>query len=67
LASLTGREREVFVLRDLEGLDSAEIATILGIGESTVRSFVTLSRRRLRALLGPRLFPEARSGGSSHG
>jgi RNA polymerase sigma-70 factor (ECF subfamily) len=62
LAGLPEREREVFVLRDLEGLPSAEVASVLEIGESTARTILSLARRRLRGILGPRLFPEAFSG-----
>jgi RNA polymerase sigma-70 factor (ECF subfamily) len=61
LATLSPREREAFVLHDLEGADAAETALALGIGESSVRSLLSLARRRLRTLLGPRLAP---SGGS---
>jgi RNA polymerase sigma-70 factor (ECF subfamily) len=55
LARLTPREREAFVLVELEGAPAAEAAEALDVGESTVRSLVTLARRRLRLLLGPRL------------
>ena len=55
LAELTPREREAFVLRELEGLSSAETATALGIAEASVRTLLTLARRRLRAVLAPRL------------
>lgn len=55
LASLTDREREAFVLRDLEQRDTREVADTLGISESSVRSLLTLARRRLRTLLAPRL------------
>lgn len=55
LAHLSPREREAFVLRDLEGRPTAEAAQVLGVGESTVRSLLTLARRRLRQLLGERL------------
>ncbi len=55
LAELTPREREAFVLRELEGLATGEVAAQLGVGESTVRSLLTLARRRLRGLLAPRL------------
>lgn len=70
LAHLTEREREAFVLRDLEGLPTPEAAEALGIGESSVRSLVTLARRRLRNLLSDRL-PEslaspARPQGADH-
>ena len=57
LRSLPAREREAFVLRDLEGLETAEVARTLAINESSVRSLVTLARRRLRELLGARLAP----------
>jgi RNA polymerase sigma factor (sigma-70 family) len=61
LAALSPREREAFVLHDLEGADAAETALALGIGESSVRSLLSLARRRLRTLLGPHLAP---SGGA---
>ncbi len=52
LVSLSPREREVFVLRDLEDVPVAEVAQLLGIGESSVRSLGSLARRRLRTVLG---------------
>lgn len=55
LARLSPREREAFVLRDLEGLATADVAERLGIEAGTVRSLLTLARRRLRRLLGPAL------------
>jgi len=55
LRALPPREREAFVLRDLEGLDTADVARTLAITESSVRSLVTLARRRLREVLGTRL------------
>jgi RNA polymerase sigma-70 factor (ECF subfamily) len=55
LCALPPREREAFVLRDLEGLDTADVARTLAITESSVRSLVTLARRRLREALGRRL------------
>lgn len=55
LVELTPREREAFVLCELEGLPTAEVAAQLGVGESSVRSLLTLARRRLRGLLAPRL------------
>ncbi len=57
LRSLPEREREAFVLRDLEELSTAEVAGQLAISESSVRSLLTLARRRLRELLGARLAP----------
>ena len=58
LRALPPREREAFVLRDLEGLETGEVARLLAIEESTVRSLVTLARRRLREELGARLAAE---------
>ena len=55
LASLPDREREVFVLVDLEGSTPSEAAELLGIAGSTVRAALSLARRRLRARLAPRL------------
>jgi RNA polymerase sigma-70 factor (ECF subfamily) len=57
LRSLPEREREAFVLRDLEGLATADVARALEIGESSVRSLLALARRRLREVLGARLAP----------
>jgi RNA polymerase sigma-70 factor (ECF subfamily) len=50
-ASLAQREREVFVLRDLEGLDVEEIAEVLGVAEPTVRRHLARARLHLRRLL----------------
>lgn len=61
LGGLTPREREVFVLRDLEGAATKAVAEALEITEGSVRSLLTLARRRLRKLLGervPGLVPE---------
>jgi len=61
LAALPPREREAFVLRDLEQRSTAETARTLGVTEGTVRSLLTLARRRLRELVGrrtPGLVPE---------
>lgn len=55
LAQLPEREREAFVLRDLEGWETDAAAEAMGIGASSVRALLTLARRRLRALLEPRL------------
>ena len=52
---LSPREREVYVLRDLEGGDTKVVATALGITESSVRSILTLARRRLRHVIGSKL------------
>jgi RNA polymerase sigma-70 factor (ECF subfamily) len=55
LDALSPREREAFVLCDLEGFAPAEAAGALEIAESSVRSLLSLARRRLRNLLAPRL------------
>ena len=55
LAALSPREREAFVLRDLEGLPTQETAAALGVTESTVRALLTLARRRLRRIIGERV------------
>ena len=55
LAHLSPREREAFVLHDLEGDSTAEVAAALAIAESTVRVLLATARRRLRELLAPRL------------
>lgn len=63
LAALTPREREAFVLRDLEGIATARVAEILGVTPGTVRSLLTLGRRRLRGVLTERL-PGVAGGGA---
>lgn len=63
LQRLSPREREAFVLRDLQGLETDAVATAMDVSASTVRSLITLARRRLRTLLGSRLpTPEANRG-----
>lgn len=48
LGTLTDREREAFVLVEVEGLDSREAARALGIAAITVRRHLSLARSRLR-------------------
>lgn len=62
MGALPEREREAFVLHDLQGLDAHETAEAMEIGTSTVRSLLTLARRRLRGLLAPRLQPADEGG-----
>ena len=52
LGELAPREREVFVLRDLEGLDVEEIAVLLALEAPTVRRHLARARLRLRRMLG---------------
>ena len=51
LRSLPRRQRAVLVLRYYEDLPDAEIATILGCAESTVRSQATRALAALRAVV----------------
>jgi RNA polymerase sigma-70 factor (ECF subfamily) len=47
LAILGERERASVVLRDIEGLSTAETAAILGVEEGTVRSHISTARVKL--------------------
>ena len=51
LATLPARERAAVVLREIEGLATADVAAILGSSEGTVRSQVSTAMARLRILL----------------
>jgi RNA polymerase sigma-70 factor (ECF subfamily) len=56
-AGLTERQRVIFVMREIEGQSSAEVAEIVGCRESTVRNHLFNARKILReALL--RRYPE---------
>jgi RNA polymerase sigma-70 factor (ECF subfamily) len=48
LAALSPREREVFVLRDLEELDIRETSRVLGCSAISVRVNLSTARRKLR-------------------
>lgn len=54
LAVLPAREREAFVLVEIEELTSAEAANIMGISDSTVRVLARRARARLKDVAGPR-------------
>jgi len=56
-ADLTEKQRAIFVLRELEGLSSSEVAEIVGCRESTVRNHLFNARKTLRAEL-IRRYPE---------
>ena len=45
---LTGKQKAVFVLKEMEDCDTKEIARILSCGESTVRNHLFNARRILR-------------------
>ncbi len=53
LEQLTPEQREVVLLKDLEGWDHRAIARALGISEGMSRQHAFHARRRLRELLGP--------------
>ena len=48
LATLSEHERAAIVLRDLEGISTAEVARILGSSEATVRSQISYARVKIR-------------------
>lgn len=51
LNHLPERERAALVLREIEGLSTAETAAILGVAETTVRSQVSMAKARLKQWL----------------
>jgi RNA polymerase sigma-70 factor (ECF subfamily) len=51
LETIPERERDAIVLRDLEGLETAEVAGILGTNESTVRSQISKGRLKIRQFI----------------
>ena len=54
LAMLSNREREAFVLRDLEGVSTRDVARALGTREVTVRSQIAMARVKLKKFAGRR-------------
>ncbi len=54
---LTPRQRACFLLREVEGLTTAEVAEVLGCDESTVRNHLFHARRELQQQLARR-YPE---------
>jgi RNA polymerase sigma-70 factor (ECF subfamily) len=54
LQILPERERAAVVLRDIEGLSTAETAAILGVEEVTVRSQISAARVKLAKYVGRR-------------
>ncbi len=59
--TLTDTQREVLMMHDVEGWKHADIASLLGLAESTVRVHLLHARRKLRKLL-LAVAPEARQG-----
>jgi RNA polymerase sigma-70 factor (ECF subfamily) len=60
-AGLSGKQRAVFVMREIEGLSSPEVAAVLRCRESTVRNHLFNARKHLRKEL-LRLYPEYAAG-----
>ncbi len=56
-AELTEKQRMVFLLREVEGLPSKEVAQIVGCRESTVRNHLFNARKHLRTQVRER-YPE---------
>ena len=54
---LAPKQRAAFVLREIEGLETAEVARVMDVSESTVRNHLMQARRVLRAGL-ERDYPE---------
>jgi len=57
VGALSPQQRASFVLREVEGLDTSEVAAILGCSPATIRNHVFQARRILRRELARR-FPE---------
>lgn len=55
IASLPQAQREVLILRDIEGLDASHVAEVLGIRVAAVKSRLHRARLTLRAQLAPAL------------
>jgi RNA polymerase sigma-70 factor, ECF subfamily len=51
LDGLPGRQREVVVLRDVEGMSSAEVCQVLAISEANQRVLLHRGRSKLRQVL----------------
>ena len=57
LATLDEDQREVLVLRDIEGLSAAEVADVVGVSVDAVKSRLHRARVALRRQLGGRVAP----------
>lgn len=57
VAALPEQQRVVLILKDIEGLEMSEIAEIMKISESTVRSHLSLARQNFKKELNTK-FPE---------
>jgi RNA polymerase sigma-70 factor (ECF subfamily) len=54
---LSPQQRSAFVLREMQGKETAEVAEILGCSPATVRNHVFQARKALRSAIRER-FPE---------
>ncbi|MCG6961791.1 MAG: sigma-70 family RNA polymerase sigma factor [Acidobacteria bacterium] len=61
VAGLTPQQRAAFVLREVEGLETTEVADILGCSATTVRNHIFQARRTLRATM-KQSYPEFLAG-----
>jgi RNA polymerase sigma-70 factor (ECF subfamily) len=57
LAALKPADREVLVLRDVEGLTAPEVGKVLGVSVAAVKSRLHRARGAVRAAIGPALTP----------
>lgn len=55
LAALAVEDREILLLRDVEGLSGEEVAALLGLGLAAMKSRLHRARLRLMAAMTPRL------------
>lgn len=55
LSQLGHKQRAALVLRDVEGLSTAEVAQVLGSRQATVRSHISAARLKMRRFLEGRL------------
>ena len=63
LLTLPEKERAAIVLRDIEGLPTAEVARILGSSEGTVRSQISTGRLKIKRFIQSRRGEGPRQGG----
>ena len=55
--ALSGRQRTVFLLRYVEEMDTAEIATAMGLSEGTIKAHLSRALGRVRTSLGEGVQP----------
>jgi len=65
-SALAPKQRAIFVLREIEGLSTPEIARSMGVTESTVRNHLFQARKILRAGI-ERDYPDLIPGGRRRG